>query len=619
MKLATIIHMAWLCLAIYPLHQDSILNQKVSLSYRDAPITEIIQNIQREYEVRFSYLNNEIPEDIKVTINLENQPLYLALDKIFEETMISYQVVSGQVILKKNLQKVKKESTPEEEKQETKVSSQGSVHNRATPPAPGYTAENEEADSLAEANDNTASVSISKQPQVISTIPTEKVKPNQKEAHEIPEKSLENSANTQNNRPDIPTNKKREKTNLGRRFERVGIGLRKLFQKMPGEDENDYERKSFQFGLIYPLSTNGTQAGKYVNEFSLNLLVGYAAGLDGVEFSGFGNIENDFVRGAQFAGFFNVVKNDVDGAQFAGFANVNGGNMKGGQFAGFINTAAGEVEGIQASGFMNMSTGYTKGAQLSGFMNVVTDNAQALQAAGFGNFTSGDMSGGQLSGFINYSHDANVQLAGFMNVASGDVEGFQGSGFINLARNVKGAQLGVFNVADSVDGIPIGFLSIVRKNGYRRLEVWGSETLHANVGFKIGVEKFYNIFAFGSQFAAESLRWGFGYGVGTQLNLSSRDHLNIDLMSFQVEEDGDRVFENTELNLLNTLRIAYNHQFSEHFGIFVAPTFNVMVSQRRNDIDGSIGTDLAPWTVFDRTYSGTNLQMWPGFHLGLRF
>ncbi|MEK6482242.1 hypothetical protein WJR50_32180 [Catalinimonas sp. 4WD22] len=620
MKLATIIHMAWLCLAIYPMHQDNILNQKVSLSYRDAAITEILQDIQQEYEIRFSYLNNEIP-DVKVTVNLENQPLYLALDEIFEETMISYQVVSGQVILKKNLEKVKKESRPEE-KQKTKVSAQESIHAKATPPAPSgdrYAAEDEKSDSLAETADKTASVSISKQPQMISSVPSEEAELSIEESHKIPENSLENSDNAQNNRPTIPTNKKEEKTNLGKSFEKIGIGLKKLFQKMPGEDEDDYERKSFQFGLIYPLSTNGTQAGKYVNEFSLNLLVGYAAGLDGVEFSGFGNIENDFVKGAQFAGFFNVVKNNVDGAQFAGFTNVNGGNMKGGQFAGFINMAAGEVEGIQGAGFMNMTTGYTKGAQLAGFMNVVTDDAQALQAAGFGNFASGDMSGGQLSGFINYSHDVNVQLAGFMNVASGDVQGFQGSGFINLARNVKGAQLGVFNVADSVDGVPIGFLSIVRKNGYRRLEFWGSETLHANVGFKIGVEKFYNIFAFGSQFAAENFRWGFGYGVGTQVNLSSQDYINIDLMSFQVEEDGERIFENSELNLLNTLRIGYNHQFSEHFGIFVAPTFNVMVSQRRNSTDGSIGTDLAPWTVFDRTYSGTNVQMWPGFHVGLRF
>ncbi|WPP53106.1 hypothetical protein [Catalinimonas niigatensis] len=615
MKLATIIHMAWLCLALHTPTQDNLLHQKVNLSYQEASIVEVLQHIQQEYDIRFSYLNNEIPEDVKVNINMQDQPLYLALDKILEETTLSYQVVSGQVILKKDVQKAKKESKPKPALGEGKPDRERS--SSAIKPEP---AKKVKSDTLAQqATDETATVSISKSQQSVSRLPSEKVKINVEEKDELTEKIMPAPAAEENKRPVIPTNKKEEKTKLGEKFKHVGLGLRKLFQRMPGEDKDDYERRSFHLGIIYPLSTNGTDAGKYVNEFSLHWLVGYAAGLDGVEFSGFGNIENDFVKGVQFAGFFNVVKNNVNGGQFAGFLNVNGGNLEGAQFAGFINTAVGEVDGVQGAGFINMATGYTNGAQFAGFMNVITDDAEGIQGAGFANFASGNIAGAQLAGFINYSHDVNVQLSGFMNVASGDVKGLQGAGFINIARNVRGAQLGVFNVADSVDGVPVGFLSIVRKNGYRKLEVWGGETLHTNVGFKIGVEKFYNIFAFGSQFAAENFRWGFGYGAGTQIGLTSRDYLNIDLMSFQIQEDGDRIFEETELNLLNTLRIAYTHQFSEHFSLFVAPTFNVMVSQRQNGVDGNIGTDIAPWTVFDKTYTDTNVQMWPGFHLGLRF
>lgn len=622
MKLATIIHMAWLCLALNTPPQDNLLNQKVNLHYQEATIVEVLQHIQQEYGIHFSYLNNEIPESVKVNINMQDQPLYLALDKILEETTLSYQVVSGQVILKKDVQKAKKETKPVLGEEQSKPATQphSSEKEQSTEKNAGGHPKAQAAEQSAEEQpDKTATVSISKSQQPVEVLPSEEAHIVVEEKNELPEKTLNHNPAEENKRPHIPTDKKEAKTNLGESFEKIGIGLRRLFQRMPGEDEDDYERRSFHLGIIYPLSTNGTEAGKYVNQFSLHWLVGYAAGLDGVEFSGFGNIENDFVKGAQFAGFFNIVKNDVNGGQFAGFLNVNGGKMQGAQFAGFLNTTAGEVEGIQGAGFLNMATGYTKGAQFAGFMNVVTDDAQAIQGAGFANFVSGNVEGGQVASFINYSHDVNVQLSGFMNVASGDVKGFQGSSFINIARNVKGVQLSTFNVADSVDGIPIGFLSIVRKNGYRKLEVWGSETLHANVGFKIGVEKFYNIFAFGSQFAAENFRWGLGYGVGTQLGLSAKDYVNIDLMSFQIQEEGDQLFEQTELNLLNTLRIAYSHQFSEHFGFFVAPTFNVMVSQRQNAVDGSIGTDLSPWTVFDRTYTNTNVQMWPGFHAGLRF
>lgn len=632
MNLAKIILMASLCLALYTPPQDNLLNQKVNLRYQEVSIVEVLQAIQQEYDVRFSYLNNEMPEDIKVSIDMQDQPLYLALDKILEQTTLSYQVISGQIILKKDVQKAKKEAKPlpVEEKVKSGTQNTSSVQQEEQLSAineadtlSGHSAgqdaqhpAGQDADSYP---DKEASVSISKSQQSVDKLPSEKAKLAVEEKNELPEKTLPHTTTEENKRPVIPTNNQDDKTKLGESFERIGVGLKRLFQRMPGENQEDYERRTFHLGFIYPLSTNGTEAGKYVNEFSLHWLVGYAAGLDGVEFAGFGNIENDFVDGAQFAGFFNIVKNNVNGAQFAGFLNVNGGNLEGAQFAGFFNATVGEMEGVQGAGFMNMATGHTEGAQFAGFMNVITHDAEAVQAAGFANFASGNVEGAQFTSFINYSHDVNVQVAGFMNVASGDVKGFQGSGFINIARNVKGVQLGVFNVADSVDGVPIGLLSIVRKNGYRKLEVWGSETLHANVGFKIGVEKFYNIFAFGSQFAAENFRWGMGYGIGTQVELSERNYLNIDLMSFQIQEDGDRIFEQTELNLLNTLRIAYSHQFSKHFGFFVAPTFNVMTSQRQNALDGSIGTELSPWTIFDRTYTNTNVQMWPGFHAGLRF
>jgi len=251
------------------------------------------------------------------------------------------------------------------------------------------------------------------------------------------------------------------------------------------------------------------------------------------------------------------------------------------------------------------------------------------------NVTTNPVNAGQFAGFVNYAHGVKgAQMAGFANVAIGDVNGFQGSAFLNVARNVKGVQLAFLNLADSIDGVPIGFLSIVRKNGYRVLEVWGSESLQANIAFKTGVKEFYNIFAFGTQFQGDEFRWAAGYGIGTHLYSGRVFSMNVDLLAHHVWEEGD-IFstENTvqnngttrvyhsDLNILSALKLGFNFQLANHLGIFVAPTFNVMVSEVVNTETGEIGSNLPPsWTFYDKTFDNrTNVKMWPGFNAGLRF
>lgn len=91
-------------------------------------------------------------------------------------------------------------------------------------------------------------------------------------------------------------------------------------------------------------------------------------------------------------------------------------------------------------------------------------------------------------------------------------------------------------MADSVSGASIGLLSFV-KNGYRRLEVWGAEALYGNVGFKMGTRKFYNILATGVQPLSDYYRWAVGYGIGTEQPLSRGLVLNLDAVSYHVNEN----------------------------------------------------------------------------------
>lgn len=614
MRFIKILIMALLCLNFTLIDQTDVLNQMVSLHYKEAEIEKILQHIHQQYGINFSYLNNEIPSDLRLTINIDEKPLYAALDEILKDTDLTYQLVNGQIVLKKDANKaIKAEPKREETKVPTQpkpVSGQPAIKKNTTVASQHKTEQANQNASQASQIQESEEKNGEKDKEA-----SEKI--NSKPAGPIEPVSGQKTGKEPNEQDALVINDTSAASSLSDKINRNLDEI--LFQHIP--EESDYERRPFHLGFIYPLSTNGTEAGKYVNEISLHLLVGYAAGLDGVEASGFGNIENDFVKGAQFAGFFNLVKNDVEGIQGAGFMNINGGNMHGAQFSGFLNTAAGSLDGIQGAGFANIATGKSTGAQFAGFMNIVTDDANALQGAGFLNITSGFSNGIQMAGFANIAKSAKgVQLAGFTNIVAGDMEGFQGSGFINIAQNVKGAQLGVFNVADSIDGVPIGFLSIVRKNGYRTLEVWGSEALHANIGFKIGVEKFYNIFALGTQFTDTDFRWGLGYGIGTQWPSSSSFRFNLDLLSFTIYEEGNQPFKNQDLNLLNTLRFGISKQFSKHFGLFIAPTFNVMVSQLQRSETNTIGSDIAPWTVYDKTFDGkTNVKMWPGFQFGLRF
>ncbi|MGB3589931.1 MAG: secretin and TonB N-terminal domain-containing protein, partial [Tunicatimonas sp.] len=621
--------------------QTDILQQKVSVTYQNATLQEVLTDLQEQYGLKFAYLNNELPVEQLVTLSFQNVPLSQVLDTALSNTSLSYQLVNGQIVLKNDTEKTE-QSVAKPEIEETSKSNSSSNAEKSDNQVPtaepsASTKDNgmpeEERNSKTDDSQNEELPSDdSRDDELQNDRPSVDVSEPEVQSSEKIEEPVQtaSSADTTSIKEEATEVPAEQESSSGssddKIYEKITRTIRRgmnyaIFNHMP--NDSPYKRSLVHFGLIYPLSTNGLQAGEYVNRLSLHMLVGYAAGLDGVEASGFGNIENDFVNGAQFAGFFNLVKNEVTGVQAAGFINLNGGTLDGGQFAGFLNMNLDSLEGVQGAGFLNLSTGFTRGVQAAGFANIATQNADedALQASGFTNIALGHLKGGQFTGFGNYAHNVDgVQIAGFANIASGDVRGFQGSGFINVARNVKGVQLSVFNVADSIDGVPIGFLSIVRKNGYRALEVWGGETMHANVAFKIGVRKFYNIFSFGSQFADTDFRYGVGYGIGHVTALSHTTDLSIDLLWQQVYGDQNQIFEmNNILNLLSTFRLGFAKQFSQHFGVFIAPTFNLLVSELPN-IDSTIGSNLAPYTFFNQTYNNqTNVQMWAGFNVGLRF
>jgi len=191
------------------------------------------------------------------------------------------------------------------------------------------------------------------------------------------------------------------------------------------------ERRPFQLSLIPTVSTNGPIAGSVVNQVSINILGGYARGVEGVE----------------IGGGFNLLSEDMTGLQVSGLANLVGGHTRGVQFSGGINHSMRSLEGLQLAGLSNTVWDTLSGWQVAGGINVVKRGMSGTQVSGLGNVALGDLDGEQISGGINITHGA--------------VNKAQVAGVINYARSVKGGQVAAgMNIAlDSVGGGQVGFVA----------------------------------------------------------------------------------------------------------------------------------------------------------------
>ena len=384
-------------------------------------------------------------------------------------------------------------------------------------------------------------------------------------------------------------------------------------QSLQGQgDTTAYERRPFQFTFLFPpLSTNGAKNAEIVNDVSLNLFLGVSGGVEAFEAATFINIDRYYVHGAQLAGFGNTVGGSASGAQVAGFYNVNGTDLNGFQGAGFVNVAGGEVTGAQAAGFINLAGDSLEGFQGAGFMNVAGSAKKGVQAAGFGNVIG--------------EGPTHFQGAGFFNVAQ-EVQGAQVAGFINVAGTVKGFQLaGFLNICDSIDGVPLALISVVKKNGYRKIGFTFSEVQYANLSFKMGVKQLYTIYSFGKP-KGPSSRWMFGGGFGTEFDLSEKMMLNIEGTVHQELWIGSAASPHflhiDRLNLYNSLKFLFGWNMDDKVAIHLGPTFNVSVADSNPDMGQMAWNEIPPYSFYNRTnnnYEQTNVQMWVGLQGSIYF
>jgi hypothetical protein len=397
-------------------------------------------------------------------------------------------------------------------------------------------------------------------------------------------------------------------------------------------DSTEQKTRSFQFSFITPVGTNGLQSWNTTNRFSINLLAGYAAGVNGVEFSGLTSVLKNNMRGAQFAGLGNVVLGETKGAQFSGLFNIGLKETQAWQFAGFMNMNLQKASGVQCGGFTNIVASEFSGGQFAGFSNIATRESRGLQIAGFANYAKGGKvvqlsgfgsvvadttKGTQISGFGNVAIHSykGLQMAGAVNIQTGKIKGAQISGLFNYASRLKGVQVAPFNYVDSLEkGVPIGVLSFVR-NGFMAFEFTATETLYGIASFKTGVKQFYNILSVGTAYRSNMWLWGFGYGIGGMIPLSDKWNLSIEGTCYQMNEG--EWFTN-RLNLWNKLSATAGWQVAKHLTILAGVSWNVTVSDITDEYGDPVTPHIAPWWVYNETNDNINIRMYPGFVAGIR-
>lgn len=361
--------------------------------------------------------------------------------------------------------------------------------------------------------------------------------------------------------------------------------------------------RDIQISLFPFLGSNSRLSGNTINNYSINMLGGYSLGTRKIELGFFVNMDRGDVSWLQIAGIGNMVGGRMYGIQLSGFYNINGGETKAVQISGFTNVNLRDVQGFQIAGFSNVNVKSVEGLQVAGFTNVGVGKSLGVQIAGAANVQIGSLKGSQ--------------FAGVTNIATDHVRGSQIAGLFNYGHVVHGTQIGLINVADTLGGVPIGLISYVR-SGYHKLEFSADEVFHTNVAFRTGVSKFYNIIFAGvrpDHDLPSNPVWTFGYGVGTAPRLTRWLDLNIDATAQHVNQGS---FTN-ELSLLNKIHVGLDFRLARKFSLYGGVTLNGYLTHNGYAGYPVLFTDYQPTVTHEQNWGQSNLKMWWGAKVGLRF
>ncbi len=564
------------------------LEREVSLSLTNERVSVALNKMSEQTGLVFSYSSNIINDLPTVSINIKHKTVREALALLLPGN-ISYKAKNNYIILKER----------SIEKNPKKAELNGYVYDKATDKKVANVTIYDKKSLQSVTTDDygyySMSIPIKNQSIIIN-------KENYKDTCIILSELQTNSMTFINLSPVDST--KKDSVVWKEKLKELGNYTNKMVREFKSyvntRNVTDTLSRNFQVSLLPYIGTNHKLSGNVYNNYSFNIFGGYARGVRVLEIGGFFNIDKEDVHGVQLAGFFNLVGDTVKGIQLAGFFNITGKSMNGFQAAGFTNINLGELNGINAAGFVNANLGKVKGVQLAGYVNYAKQ-VEGIQGAGFVNFALQEVKGAQLTGFVNHTKV---------------LEGIQIAGFVNHAKYVKkGLQIALVNISDSCKGLPIGVFSFVR-TGVHQLEISGDEIFKANIGFRTGVSKFYNIFNVGIDKRSDEPLWSFGYGLGTSFKIKNKLRSDITLTANHVSKGA---FKEAESELYK-LYWGVEYKFKKKFSIAAGPVLNLYISDTHSIDYESTYSHIAPYSFYDNTSNdGFNFKAWLGAKVALRF
>jgi hypothetical protein len=280
---------------------------------------------------------------------------------------------------------------------------------------------------------------------------------------------------------------------------------------------------------------------------------------------------------------------------------------------GLFSERVGGILGLEVSSFYSENLSSMVGSQLSGLINVAKKDANGAQVAGLVS-SAGSIKGSQLSGLYNMSGKTRgAQVAGLVNVAS-EMKGVQLSGIYNKAGKVRGVQIGLINFADSIDGgASVGLINIVKKGGYRTIEIAGADYMNIGVSFKSGTRKIYSIVSAGYNFTPESLLV-YGLGIGRVIEISNNGVFTPELTWYSYS---DTNFKNAGIAHATHLRLGLSRKVSEKMMVSIVPSIYVSVKDRKDDTSGLKTNTISPFST--KINSDNRVEFGFGLSAGISF
>lgn len=537
--------------------QAQQLTQIVTVTYSDEPLGAVLDDISRTYDIKFSYSVDYIPLQSKVWVNVEDQELSEALDRICDQTSVVYRPIGGQVVLKYQ----KKE----------KLSSDVSLGRLKSKPLPK---------------------SVPQTTPIYSEAPP---------------------ATREKTDPFSPIQKTSIKSIPG--GNKVIELDAEIVQVSPMVTSDDFftvgDNRLAQVSLLPFLGTNADKSEYITNNVSVNVFWGTNGGVDGVEIGGLVNTIVEDVNGVQVAGFGNTVKGNVTGTQVSGLFNTAGGRVQGLQAAGLFNISS-KAQAVQASGLFNISAKETSGVQASGLFNVAGKAEQVSQASALFNIAGGNATA-QFSGLFNVGRDISWgQISPLFNVGR-KVKGFQ-IGLINVADSVGGLPIGILNfIKHGYNKVELSSSESLFANFGLKLGVKGFYNIISLGARWDDLE----IQDGGEQSNGTFMTWGLGYGLGTAITFSPRVLLNIEAISMHINEAEAWT---KELNQLNQVKLLLDVRMGRKSSVFFGPVGNLMLSKLYDADTQKYGSLVTPYAMYEETSAeGVNTKMWVGFTGGIRF